>query len=69
MRDSNRIDLMCNTLAEVWKLTPDLRLGQLLGNACQVKSGIFYLEDEDVLSAILAWKNKVETKQDTFTSM
>lgn len=32
MRDTNRIDEICDLLKEVWKQYPDWRLGQLIFN-------------------------------------
>ena len=32
MRDINRIDTILQQLGEIWKMNPDLRLGQLLLN-------------------------------------
>jgi hypothetical protein len=51
MRDPKRIDRIVSQLREVWMLSPDLRLSQLIVNAirptdpCQQ---IFYAEDDVV---------------------
>lgn len=53
MRDPNRIASMCFRLAAAWQKQPDLRLGQLLFNAeHHVEAEVFYMEDEDLISAI-----------------
>jgi hypothetical protein len=34
MRDPKRIDIIIKELKKVWKICPDLRLGQLVENIC-----------------------------------
>ena len=49
MRDPNRIDEFCKTLATIWKTQcPDWRFGQLIGNVYGVarRDPFFYEEDE-----------------------
>jgi uncharacterized protein YihD (DUF1040 family) len=49
MRDPARIDEMLELLREVWRLEPDLRLGQLIYNAARMRDAdledIFSVED------------------------
>ena len=60
MRDPNRIDEFCATLAELWHKVPDWRFGQLIMNALQKMSlqTIFYTEDEELLREIENYFNK-----------
>lgn len=50
-RDKRRINTMLSKLAEIWRLQPDLRLGQLLVN-CAGKEDIFSIEDDELLEAM-----------------
>lgn len=57
MRDINRIDLICNELAELWKKHPDIRFGQFLSailGEVMYTSGRdpFYLEDENFMNMV-----------------
>lgn len=54
MRNPNRIKPYCDTLATIWGMVPDWRLGQLMVNAClayknEHGNDPFYVEDEDFL--------------------
>ena len=51
MRDFRRIDKICEELAKLWKLSPDLRLGQLLCNLAGDQM-MFYVEDDIMLDLI-----------------
>lgn len=57
MRDPKRIDDIMRRLKKLWKVFPDLRLGQLLGN-CLNYQQLYYLEDEDVMKAVEAFYSK-----------
>jgi hypothetical protein len=58
MRDERRIDGMLEIIRELWKRNPDLRLGQLLLNAASVHCpALFYLEDEELSSRIVAFRD------------
>ena len=57
MRDQNRIDEFCTTLAELWHKVPDWRFGQLMFNVLgeiSFNSGVdsFYIEDDVMLKEI-----------------
>jgi hypothetical protein len=63
MRDPNRIPEILKALEELWRMSPDLRLGQLLVTATN-KSGrnvvcpeIFYAEDDELLKGIEAYRD------------
>jgi len=49
MRDPNRIYEILRILSKIWFKNPELRLGQLILNGCPTDSGLYYLEDEDLL--------------------
>ena len=49
MRDPNRIPEILRTVSKVWYKNPDLRLGQLILNACPTDAGLYYLEDQELL--------------------
>ena len=50
-RDRNRIPVILAKLGELWQANPDLRLGQIMGNA----SITFYTEDDKALKELQAW--------------
>lgn len=51
MRDPKRIDEMCEQLKKLWKLQPDIRLGQLVCNTLP-QNILFYVEDDTALEII-----------------
>lgn len=51
MRDSNRIDNILNSIGDIWKKQPDLRLGQLLLNVIQ-DPALYYIEDEALVEKL-----------------
>lgn len=51
MRDPKRIDEMCEQLKKLWKLQPDIRLGQLVCNTLP-QNNLFYVEDDTALEII-----------------
>ena len=63
MRDPNRIDEFCATLAELWNKVPDWRFGQFVYNVISEVSNItntppFYIEDEVMLREMKNYFNK-----------
>ena len=52
MTDSKRIGLLLKRLAIQWKQCPELRLGQLLINACGVRDDLYYVEDDKLVMSI-----------------
>lgn len=55
MRDSKHIDEMLETLREYWLRHPDLRLGQIVVNACRPRTpcpDVFYTEDDVILDRL-----------------
>jgi uncharacterized protein YihD (DUF1040 family) len=50
MRDTERINSLLRRLSFVWRCSPDLRLGQLLINACEMYGTDLYdVDDYDLL--------------------
>ena len=61
MRDPNRIKPYCDTLATIWGIVPDWRLGQLMINAIYAytnEHGNIYIEDEDFLMYLYDFVNR-----------
>ena len=63
MRDPNRIKPYCDTLATIWGIVPDWRLGQLMINAIYAYTNEhghdpFYIEDEDFLMYLYDFVNR-----------
>jgi len=64
MRDPNRIKPYCDTLATIWGMVPDWRLGQLMINAIEAYKekyhyDPFYMEDQDFLMYLFNYINEV----------
>lgn len=56
MRDPKRIDEFCRRLANVWKLVPDWRFGQLMSNVLGAMASTgkdpFFPEDDVMIAFI-----------------
>lgn len=68
MRDPARIDRMIEKLWELWKLHPDMRLGQLLVNVIrpsQPSPQIFYAEDTDTEQKLTQYLAETEARTAT----
>ena len=52
-RDPSRIPKVLAALGELWMQNPDLRLGQIMGNAAIT----FYTEDDRALTEIERWSD------------
>lgn len=50
-RDQSRIPKVLAALGELWMANPDLRLGQIMGNAAIT----YYTEDDRALKELEAW--------------
>lgn len=50
-RDPERIDDMLDLFEDIWKAQPDLRFGQLIGNAVE-ESRLYYMEDDELEDAL-----------------
>lgn len=67
MRDPDRIPRLLDLLNEIWKLNPDLRLGQIIEwEAHKAGLNVFYIEDdimEQQLKARLAVEREVQERR------
>ena len=69
MRDPKRIDKMILMLKEIWRMNPDLRMGQLMDNLTQCaesksKTPIFYLEDDKMEKIMFDLINSLGSRKD-----
>lgn len=68
MRDPNRIPQMLKAIEELWRASPDLRLGQLLVTATNMSGRpvvcpeIFYVEDDVLLKGVEQYHDVIGTK-------
>jgi len=53
-RDPERIKPMLAKIEELWSKTPQLRLGQLIGNCVREEIKLYYMEDDVLLSKLEA---------------
>ena len=61
MRDPKRITSILATIREIWEQYPDMRLGQLLLNACpELENNPFYIEDDIVLEGLRKFAERSE---------
>lgn len=65
MRDPKRIDDILSLIGEIWRDSPDLRLGQLILNVLGSPKGerpdadqLFFIEDDIVEQSLRAWRNE-----------
>jgi hypothetical protein len=63
MRDPDRIDPLLAQLAELWRLSPDLRLGQLLSNAAYLVGGpdLRVIEDDRLLTGLAKLRERIDS--------
>ncbi len=55
MRDPARIEKLIDALRRVWRVSPDMRLGQIVVNAANPKEPapqVFYIEDDRMLDRL-----------------
>ena len=64
MRNPNRIIPVLIALAQVWKMQPDLRLGQLILNAVNNEKVLYNIEDDDLINRIAEFYRITEIKED-----
>lgn len=64
MRDPDRIDEMIELLGEIWRLQPDLRLGQLIFNAARIRNpdidDVFSIEDGDLRKGLVRYLEAID---------
>jgi uncharacterized protein YihD (DUF1040 family) len=61
-RDPKRIDEVLNRLKRLWNTYPDFRFCQMLVCIVGVDQDPFYLEDEDLMTAIEDYQKQVSGK-------
>lgn len=63
MRDPERIGEMIELLGEIWRLQPDLRLGQLIFNAARMRNSdigdVFSIEDGDLRKGLVRYLQSI----------
>jgi hypothetical protein len=59
-RDPDRITPMLAKVEELWKKSPHLRLGQLLGNCAKSEVVLYYMEDDVLLEKMKAMYKDVD---------
>ena len=52
MRDPKRISKMMELIKTIWRMNPDLRLGQMLGNITNDLSVLYYMEDDELFDRL-----------------
>jgi hypothetical protein len=63
-RDPKRIPKVLAALGELWQEHPDLRLGQIIGNA----SITFYTEDDQAEKSLTEWRDYYRENRRTWQS-
>jgi len=51
---------MLSKIEEMWKKSPQLRLGQLLGNCAKSELKLYYMEDDELLKKMEAMYKDVD---------
>ncbi len=64
MRDPNRISQILEELQRIWQKYPDLRLGQLLGNASD-ELILYYVEDDDLIAQLKKFDGQMQDQKDS----
>lgn len=58
-RSMARISEMVFLLEEIWVKCPDLRLGQLMVNLTGNEKNLFYMEDDEMLARMKAFRDYI----------
>lgn len=55
MRNPERIDKILEIIGKIWKQNPDLRLGQMIMNAFNIRdgNGCYYIEDDNFIQKLI----------------
>lgn len=64
MRDPKRISKVLNSIKSQWEKFPDMRLGQLIMNAVNNPTMLYYIEDDKLIECINALYNQFDVKGD-----
>ncbi len=51
-KDPKRVDPLMKRLTAVWRQNPELRLGQLIGNALNSNVDLYYVEDDKLINEL-----------------
>lgn len=68
MRDPARIDAMLTLLGQVWRKSPDLRLGQLVVCAtrpAQPCPEVFYIEDDRLAEGLRELMSRLDSTRES----
>ena len=65
MRDPKRIPKVLNSIKSHWEKFPDMRLGQLIMNAVNNPTMLYYLEDDQLVESINALYGQFDAKGDS----
>lgn len=63
MRNKKRIKRILKKLEKVWRLSPDLRLMQLLLNIINRDKDSYYIEDEDIEAGLDGFINIINIER------
>lgn len=64
MRDPQRINRILKKIENIWYISPDLRLTQLIMNALRINSDPYYIEDDDLEKALDNYVKIYEKRED-----
>lgn len=66
MRDPDRIPEILELLGEIWRLEPDLRLGQLIFNAARIREDgiedVFSIEDPVLRKGLIRYLELIKSR-------
>lgn len=62
-RSAERIAEMVALLEEIWTKCPDLRLGQLIVNLSGDENKLFYMEDDEMLERMEAFRDYISKEE------
>lgn len=62
-RSAARISEMTSLLEEIWTKCPDLRLGQLIVNLSGDENKLFYMEDDEMLERMKAFRDYISKEE------
>lgn len=63
-RDNQHRSEILGFIADVWRLAPELRLCQLLGNLFPAKNDLYFMEDDDLLKRLIDYRKHLASNED-----
>jgi hypothetical protein len=60
MRDPQRIERILALVREIWYLTPDVRLTQLIMNSLGLNSDPYYIEDTELEAKLKGYRDRLK---------